>query len=122
MTQVGQMLTEQVTRNEQSMTLFQNISISMEQLLSSVHNHASVSQDLNRTVVSISGDFHSMANQVREHVSTLGQVVAMSEQAMDLTDTNLQRTEDLSSLISDLARYALYLGEDFRKLGTEELS
>ncbi len=120
--QVNVVLTEQVSRNDQSLTLFQNISSSMEQLLGSVHNHASVSQDLNRTVDTISGDFHSMSGQVREHVSTLGHVVDMSEEAMAITDTNLKRTEALSLLISDLARYALYLGEDFRKLGTEELS
>lgn len=115
--QVSQMLAGQVSRNDRTLALFSNISVTADQVLSSTQSHSEVSREVSRTVETISSDFRSQAGQVRGHVMSFENVVKLSKDVMNITDSNRQRAEELSSLISELNRYALYLGEDFRKLG-----
>ena len=115
--QVSQMLAGQVSRNDRTLALFSNISVTADQVLSSTQSHSEVSREVSRTVETISSDFRSQAGQLRGHVLSFENIVKLSKDVMNITDSNRQRTEKLSSLISELNRYALYLGEDFRKLG-----
>jgi methyl-accepting chemotaxis protein len=91
-----------------------------ERVLRSTSDHAQASGNVNRTVEVISGDFRAMAAEVRENVTDLQNIVTLSQEALNINDNNRRRAEELSSLIGDLNRFALYLGEDFRKLGGGE--
>lgn len=120
MGQVGHVLIEQVTRNERILALFQSINSTAEQVLKATKNHARVSSEVSGDVENISSDVRALAEKLQGHVSRLGKVVKLSEDVMSITDSNRRRAQELSLLIEDLNRYALYLGEDFRKLGAEE--
>ncbi|MCP4606915.1 MAG: hypothetical protein GY847_41465 [Proteobacteria bacterium] len=118
--QVTQLLTEQVTRNNRTLALFQNINLTADQAQKTTQAHAKASGDVTRNVETISKDFRALAEQVREHVSNLSNVVKLSEDVLSITSSNRRRAAELSTLIDDLNRYALYLGDDFRKLGDNE--
>ena len=120
MGQVSQVLTEQVTRNERILMLFQSINSTADQVLKATKNHARVSGEVSGDVERISGDVRGLAEKLKGHVGRLGKVVRLSEDVMSITESNRERTQELSMLIEDLNRYALYLGEDFRKLGADE--
>ncbi len=118
--QVTQLLTAQVSRNERTLTLFQNINLTADQVLKTTQDHAKMTGSVTKNVETISKDFRALAEQVRGHMSSLGDVVSLSEDVLSITDANRRRAGDLSELIADLNRYALYLGDDFRKLGGDE--
>jgi methyl-accepting chemotaxis protein len=118
--QVNQVLTGQVARNDRILALFQNISTTSDQVLASIREHANASRDASSTVDSVSNDFRGVAEQVRGQLMHFNNIFTLSQDVLSITDSNRQMTEDLSTLISDLNRYALYLGEDFRKLGGDE--
>jgi methyl-accepting chemotaxis protein len=120
--QVNQVLTEQVTRNDRILALFQNISTTSDQVLTSIREHADASRNASSTVDSVSGDFRAVAEQVRGQLTSFNTIFTLSKDVLTITDSNRQMTADLSTLISDLNRYALYLGEDFRKLGADDAS
>lgn len=113
---VSKLLSEQVTRNDRTLNLFQNIAMTSDQVLKTSQEQSHSSRDMAQSVETISKDFRGLAEQVRQHVSGLSNVVRLSEDALNITDSNRQRAAELSNLIDDLNRYALYLGEDFRKL------
>ena len=69
----------------------------------------------------MSGDFRSVAERVRGQLNKFDNISNLSQDVLNITDSNRQMTEDLSAVINDLNRYALYLGEDFRKLGADEV-
>ncbi len=115
---VSKLLREQVSQNEHTLELFNAISMTAEQVLRSSSDHAQASSEVTRTVELISGDFRVLAERVRENVSSLNNIVTLSEEVLLITDKNRQRSEELSALISDLNRYAVDLGEDSLKLGS----
>jgi methyl-accepting chemotaxis protein len=118
--QVNHVLTEQVARNDRILALFQNISATSEQVLASIREHSDASRSASSTVDSVSSDFRAVAEQVRGQLTNFNNIFTLSKDVLTITDSNRQMTKDLSTLISDLNRYALYLGEDFRKLGGDE--
>ncbi|MCP4677861.1 MAG: hypothetical protein GY854_20555 [Deltaproteobacteria bacterium] len=118
--QVTSLLIEQVSQNERTLTLFQNINSTAEHVLLTTQDHAKTSGEVARNVEIISEDFRSLAEQVREHMDSLDNVVNLSEDVLSITDSNRRRARELSQLIGDLNRFALYLGDDFRKLGEEK--
>jgi len=118
--QGNQVLTGQVSRNDRILALFQNISTTSDQVLASIREHADASRSASSTVDSVSGDFREVAEQVRGQIMHFNNIFILSKDVVSITDSNRQMTADLSTLISDLNRYALYLGEDFRKLGGDE--
>lgn len=117
---VNDLLGEQVARNDRTLDLFNSIRMTAERVLRSTSDHAQASGNVNRTVEVISGDFRAMAAEVRDNVTDLQNIVTLSQEALNINDSNRRRAEELSSLIGDLNRFALYLGEDFRKLGGDE--
>ncbi len=118
--QVNQVLTEQVARNDRILALFQNIGTTSEQVLTSIRQHSDASSAASSTVDTVSGDFRAVAEQVRGQLASFDNIFTLSKDVLTITDSNKQMTADLSTLISDLNRYALFLGEDFRKLGADE--
>lgn len=117
--QVTHVLMEQVARNEHILDMFQDISSTADQILKATKNHARVSGDVSGDVAKISDNIRGLTIELTDYVNRLGNVVRLSENVMSITNSNRQRTEELSSLIQDLNRFALYLGDDFRKLGAE---
>ena len=115
---VSKLLREQVSRNEHTLELFNAISMTAEQVLRSSSDHAQASSEVNRTVEHISGDFRGLAERVRENVSGLNNIVKLSEEVLLITDRNRRRSQELSSLIGDLNRFAADLGEDSLKFGS----
>jgi methyl-accepting chemotaxis protein len=109
---VGELLAEQVSRNNHTLQLFGTITLTAEQVLGSASDHAAASSEVNRSVEIISGDFRGLAEQVRSNVSGLNTIVHLAEEVLTITDSNRRRTEEVTSLISELNRYALDLGKD----------
>ncbi len=117
--QVTNLLGEQVSRNDHILELFNSINLTAEKVLRSTSDHANASGEVNRTVESISADFRALAVKVRENVSGLNTIVKLSEEVKTITDKNRRRAEDLSALIRDLNRYAVDLGNDSLRFGTD---
>jgi hypothetical protein len=67
-------------------------------------------------VTLVSGEFRSLANEVRSHVANLAHVVKLSEDVLTVTDRNRRKAEELSGLIEELNAYARTLGNDYREL------
>jgi methyl-accepting chemotaxis protein len=115
--QVNEELTSQVSRNDRILDLFQNISETSEQTLASIRAHSEASKETNHTIESLGTEFQSVSEQVRGQLSSLNNIFSLSKDMLAITDSNRQRADHLFTLINDLNRYALYLGDDFRKLG-----
>ena len=54
----------------------------------------------------------------RSNVFGLNTIVKLSEEVKTITDKNRRRAEELSTLIGNLNRYAVDLGEDTMKFGS----
>jgi methyl-accepting chemotaxis protein len=117
---VGEVLEEQITRNARTLALFKSIDLTAGQVLVSTKDHADASGSVARDVESISNEFRRLAGQVRENLTGIETLVGLSQEVMSTTDANRERAENLSKVIDDLGRFALYLGEDFRKLSADE--
>lgn len=118
--QVTRMLDEQVVRNERTLSLFGRIRMAGDKVLEATREHASSSEDVFQTINRIAADFMSLAEQVRVRGQGVGEIMALSDQVLDISRDNRGRAEALTSLIVDLSRYASYLGDDFRKIGARQ--
>ena len=110
MTKVSELLSEQVARNNHTLQLFGTISLTAEQVLGSASDHAAASGAVNSAVEVISGDFRSLAEQVRSNVSGLNTIVHLAEEVLTITDSNRRRAEEVTAIINELNRYALDMG------------
>jgi methyl-accepting chemotaxis protein len=114
--QVAQLLTEQVSSNEVILKMFQDINMVGEQVSKSTESYAATTGDLALNIEAINRDFRLISEQMSTCVSKLDNLFKLSADVLSITDSNRQRAAGLVQLISDLNRFALYLGEDFRKL------
>jgi methyl-accepting chemotaxis protein len=114
--QVSELLSAQITRNERTLALYHNIGVTSDQVLNSTREHAYTSNEVTRSVEGISADFRALADLVRQHLASLGTVVKLSQDVVKITERSNKGAGELSSLITDLNRWAQYLGDDFRKL------
>jgi methyl-accepting chemotaxis protein len=115
--QVSDLLSQQITRNERTLALFEHIHALSDQVIGSAREHTTASGDVSRAMERISGDFKGVAQKVREETRRLQEIVRLSADAVHSTEESQKRAERLSGVIEELHRYALYLGDDFRRLG-----
>lgn len=115
--QVSELLAQQISRNERILALFGHIHTLSDQVSGSAREHTTASSDVSQAMERISGDFKSVAQRVRDETQRLQEVTRLSEAAVRSTEESRQRAERLAGVIDELHRYALYLGDDFRRLG-----
>ncbi|MDJ0764596.1 MAG: methyl-accepting chemotaxis protein [Myxococcota bacterium] len=116
----NQSMTLQEAGTDEHFASLKNLVATSNQVLGTIQANTETAGRASRLVDMATGEIRVFKDRLRKHAARLESVVTTYDQMMNIVETNRERLDVLTTDISDLNRYALFLGGDFRKLGPAE--